>query len=290
MDLVTIIRARLEHAQKALISANSASVEGSIIMMIHQLGIADVHINEARLALGDPFYVIDDESLAVLQSSFEKASFKVQDAKDKIVVIGCRNAVLNSLRNAESASDPFDVRWDLSYARHALRFLKDDDLADKIKAAEAALYDKHVGSYLSSALHSAEKADVPEMVTHLNSAIFSGFLEDISDKVRNISKLGYKNALYDCIEKAKKLSLMDSDDIHSAVEQMENDILNARLYAKHLGKTVEKVLNEIRLAGYKNALAIAVGKSESLEGKEQQKYIELGLYCSAKIKDIPTSD
>ena len=286
MNLVTIIRARLEHAQKALISANSASVEGCIIVMMHQLGIADVHINEARLALGDPFLVIDDGTFAVLQSSFEKASFKVQDAKDKIVAIGCRNAVLNSLRNAESASDPFDVRWDLAYARHALHYLKDDVLADKVKTAEAALYDKHVGSYLSSALRSAEKADVPEMVTHLNSAIFSGFLEDISDKVRNISKLGYKNALYGCIEKAKKLSLMDSGDIHSAVEQMENDILNARLYAKHLGKTVEKVLNEVRLTGYKNALTIAVGKSESLEGEEQQKYIDLGLYCSSKIKEI----
>lgn len=286
MDLVTIVRARLEHAQKALISANSASGEGSIIMMMHQLGIADVHINEARLALGDPSYVIDDDTLAVLQSSFEKASFKVQDAKGKIFDIGCRNAVMNSLRKAESAPDPYDSRLDLAYAHFSSGFLKDDPLSSKIKSAEIAYYDKHVGSYLASALRFAEKADVAEMEKQLDIAMTNGFLEDIFEKVHNVSKLGYKNALFDSIEKAKKFSQMDSDDVSVAVEQMENNVLNARLYAKRLGKTVEKVLSEISLSGYKNALNFAVGKSESTDGEEQQKYIELGKYCSAKIKDM----
>lgn len=289
MDLVTIVKARLEHAQRALVSANSASVEGRIVVMMHQLGVADCHINEANLALGDPSFEIDAASFALLQSSFEKASLKFHDVRGKIVDIGCRNAVLNSLRSAESASDPYDVRLDLAYAGFALRFLKDDDLAARIKSAETAFYDKHVGSYLASALHCAEKGDVSGMEKHLDSALTNGFLEDVYEKVRNISKLGYKNALFDCIETAKKLSLMDGD-VRSSVEQMENNVLNARLYAKRLGRTVEKILNELRLAGYKNALNVAVGKSETASGEEQQVYLDLALYCSAKIKEIPTSD
>ncbi len=286
MDLVELVKARLEYAQRALISANAASAEGRVVMMMHQLGVSDCHINEAGIALGDPSFEVDDKVYSSLQSSFERASQKLNDARAKILEIGCRNAVFNSLNDAKSSADPYELRFSLSYARFASRFLDDADLSARIKSAEVVFQEKYVASYLASALRSAEKGRVAEMEADLDSAMLNGFLEDISDKVRSISRFGYKNALYSCIENARKSSLIDSEDVHSAVEQMENNVLNARLYAKRIGRTVEKVLSGIRLSGYKNALTIAVGKSESSEGKEQQRYIELGLYCSAKVKEL----
>ena len=289
-NLVGIVRSALKEARTCLMDANECSQNGTVIAMVHKIGTADFYVQLARKYINDQTCDVDDGTLEVLESSFEKIASDIQKGRDKFIEIGCRNAVHQCLHDAEACADALLVRESLSYANFALGMLKGaDDLVRGVRKAEENYYETYVAVFLTSALDFAGKGNIAGMEDRLEIALTNGFLSDVSDKARNISRLGYRNALMGSVQKAKQLSLMETEDLKGAIDEMDAHIANAGRYAKKLGKNAENVLGKLRLSGYRAAFDAVVGKSENADEEKLSEYVDFAAYCLQKINAVQLS-